>query len=84
MGVEHVEGRRARFRTNPVKQPTRSGRLAPSMSRKHRSGLLWFVSAAALFRVSCLQKLRNFHEYSAQALVSDAEVEFKQLARLAL
>ena len=37
-----------------------------------------------LFRVSCLQKLRDFHQLSAQALISDAEVEFEELARLPL
>ena len=37
-----------------------------------------------LFRVSCLQKLRNFHQFSAQALISNAEVEFEELTRLSL
>src|SRR5258705_7883244 len=37
-----------------------------------------------LFRVSCLQKLRDFHQFSAQALISNAEVEFEELARFSL
>lgn len=43
-----------------------------------------FLLSLALFRVSCLQKLRDFHQFSAQALISNAEVEFEELTRLSL
>jgi hypothetical protein len=35
-------------------------------------------------RVSRSQKLRDFHQFSAQALISNAEVEFEELTRLSL
>src|SRR5262249_35795469 len=52
-------------------------------SRLQISRCSW-VLRRILFRLSCLQKLRDLHYFSAQALISDAEVEFEELTRLPL
>ena len=50
-------------------------------SRSHRAACRIIRHSV---RVSCFQKLRDFHQFSAQALISNAEVEFEELTRLSL
>ena len=42
------------------------------------------AARARLIGAGRLQQLRDFHQLSAQAFVSDTEVEFEELTRLAL